>query len=101
MANGSGSRPPDDWPKLIDGRKAIAKWEDSSRQHRVYLVSRTDKTYGFWAERFHENECDYCGSYWAPEHRRNGIYDSKDTAINEIHSTCPWTVGIEPEWRGA
>jgi hypothetical protein len=91
----------DRWPTFA-GKTAIAKWVDSNKAHQVFLLKREDGLFSIWAERAEVHECEVCGKepYWGPT-QYGSFYDSRETAIAEIHAMHQWTVGITPELRDA
>ena len=88
----------DAWPVFVDSKTAIACWMHPDRMQRVFLIKRHDGTFSRWSENFSDHKLEMC---WMQDDAGGSFYDSEETATQEIHSTYPWTEGVEPERRNA
>lgn len=90
---------PDEWPDTPVG-KAIIRWTDAGQMNRVYIIERTNGTYGIYHEDFNivglEEYQEY--GYWIGG-LQGSIFDSKETALGEIYGQYPWSSTSEPEQR--
>ncbi len=88
---------PDDWPVFVTGITALRRWTHPEGDQRIYLIVRSNGTFGRWTEVFSSFNDEWCWIADDRHDRRGSFYDSEDTAEREITSEYPWTQDAEPE----
>ncbi len=91
----AGKGIPDTWPRYAMGR-AICRWTHPGGKQRVYLIARQDGMFCFGSTFFSDAEFENC---WIPEGTGGSFFDSRETAIREIHSGWAWSRTAPPEER--
>ena len=81
-------------PQFVDERVVHKIWIDENGRNRAFIYKNSNGTWGMWSEYFSSEEMEMC---WIGKDMGGHIYDSEETATQELMGWNSWASNVEPQ----